>query len=388
MAQGIAILGLLAIGSPAAAGIFGKRQPEPAVELAPVVKATPMQAPSEPPFVGPLPVDPGPLPDGLANLGAQACNACHYAAHDGWSDSAHATGAQSEAFREVVAAVGSPACTTCHLPLASQHARVWTFDDGDIHRPVTAPRPDWDAGLAAEGVTCAACHVRDGQVLGAQPRPVDAAVAAHPVGWSPVLRQSELCATCHQMTWPGADRPFYDTYGEWTRSAYADAGVQCQDCHMGAGAAGERLGSDHSFRAAEGRAVSVLLDLPTDLLVRGDEPVAARLRLQNSGAGHAWPTGSPFRGVRLLVTLEGPEDASVSVLQADLARVLEEAPPWSTTADTRLAPGEERGFDLSLALDHDLPAGDWQLRIALASVVRGALQEPARTARAVPLRVE
>lgn len=157
---------------------------------------------------------------------------------------------------------------------------------------------------------------------------------------------------------------------------------------MGAGAAEQRLGADHAFTAATGRGVSVLVDLPSPRLVRGAPPVEGVLVLQNSGAGHSWPTGSPFRGIRLTAWLEGPDEARADLLTTDLVRTLEPTAPFATTADTRLKPGEERSWPLKVALDHGLPAGDWTLRVALVPTVRGQAEPAPVVERAIALRVE
>ena len=51
-------------------------------ELQPVVIETPPEVPTAPPlFESALPIDPGPLPEGLPNLSAQGCNSCHFEVH-------------------------------------------------------------------------------------------------------------------------------------------------------------------------------------------------------------------------------------------------------------------------------------------------------------------
>lgn len=351
------------------------------------------EAPKEPApklFADPLPLDVGKVPQGLANLSAQGCNACHFQAHDEWEDSAHAQGWASTAFREAVEAAGTPACTSCHLPLATQHDQLVTYDAGDANRPITSPNPRFDATLMTEGVTCAACHVRDGKVV--TRHAVDQ--APHPTVQSDELRAATLCASCHQLTWPGADKPFYDTYGEWQRSPQAKAGIVCQDCHMGGGA-GSRLGADHTIANDPARAVSVLIDADALRLVRGGEALPVTVTLQNTGAGHAFPTGTPFRGVRLEVALVGPVGKKGEIgtwpqatHTADLARKLGDTAPWPTLADDRLPAGAERQYSWELALPHEAPAGDWSLRVTLAETVSGKVTGEPFVTRTLPLAVD
>jgi hypothetical protein len=248
--------------------------PEPVVEAAPV-EAAPPAPPAPKLFPDGLPVTLTALPSGLASLSAQGCNACHWAAHDTWSGSGHARAWPDETFQTALRAAGnSTACLSCHLPLAAQHDQLAAgYVDGDLSRPRLQPNTAFDLTLRGEGVTCATCHVRGDTILGTRAAPD----APHPVAVSAELTDSALCATCHQLSWPDGDRPFYDTYGEWKASAYAKAGVSCQDCHMAPVAGATVPGSDgtlpsHALASDPRRAVSVLLQMPRAAIVRG-QPV-------------------------------------------------------------------------------------------------------------------
>ncbi|MEQ1508102.1 MAG: multiheme c-type cytochrome, partial [Myxococcota bacterium] len=243
-----------------------------------------------------LPLDPGGAAVGVANPSAQACAACHPDIADQWARSAHA-GPPSRALRD--AAVGMPACLGCHLPLTSQHEQLYAYDGGRIDRAVAADNLAFDPTLTIEGVTCAACHVRDGAI--AVSTDVAASHAApHRMVWAKALGDSDGCAACHQLAWPGSPEPLYDTFGEWKRSGFAEAGITCLGCHARGGADGA-VGADHAMVAEPARAVSVLLGASTLRLVRGGAPLPVSITLQNTGAGHAFPTGTPFRGVRMRV---------------------------------------------------------------------------------------
>lgn len=335
-----------------------------------------------------LPVETGPVPAGLGSLSAQGCNGCHYDAHDGWAHSAHATGFADPVFQHGVALAASPVCSECHLPLWVQHAERFAPIEGSPDRVVTAPNDAFDATLAQEGVTCAACHVRDGTVVVAEP----VANAPHPTIVSPQLRSSELCATCHSLTWPGADKPLYDTYGEWERSPYAKAGITCQACHIGRAADGGLVA--HDVAQPPERAVSLLVDVDSVALVRGGEALPVAVRVQNTGAGHAFPTGSPWRVVRVQAALVGPVGKKGEVLphpkatwSADLKRTIEDGPPWRTVSDNRVLPGEEAAFAASLGLPADAQDGVWTLEVSLAFVRDGKAEAPFVVQR-VPLRVD
>ncbi len=343
-------------------------EPTPVVELQVAPPEEPA-APTAPPlFPEGLPVAVEKTPDGVASLSAQSCNACHVQAHEDWSKGPHARAWRSPTFQKAVERAGnSTACKGCHLPLANQHPRLAVgYLDGQASRPDLQPNPLWDATLMSEGVTCAACHVRDGVVIGTRAAPD----APHPVAVSQELGTSELCATCHQLTWPGADRAFYDTYGEWKASPYAAAGVQCQDCHMpptpGLAVATRFAATpSHAFPADPARALSVLLTLDAPEIQRG-QAWKAKMRLQNTGAGHHIPTGSPFVGYTVEAALLDADGKPLcEPWKTPLARTVTPEAPWTTLSDTRLAAGEERALEHSFLVDQKKKAGAATLRVAL-----------------------
>jgi hypothetical protein len=182
------------------------------------------------------------------------------------------------------------------------------------------------------------------------------------------LSSPEMCATCHQLTWPGADRPFYDTYGEWKATAWAKAGVRCQDCHMPP-RAGEATATrfaatpSHAARADVGRALSILVDIDQPELQRGSV-WSARVKLQNTGAGHHVPTGSPFKSLELVVTLLGADGKALAPpFVHELGRKVEDAPPYKTLSDSRIPAGGEVTVGPSFTVDQKKPPGTATLEV-------------------------
>jgi hypothetical protein len=140
------------------------------------------------------------------------------------------------------------------------------------------------------------------------------------------------------------------------------------------------------------RALSVLVRAGSGTVSRGGSPLEVRIQVQNTGAGHAVPTGSPWKAWRLEAVLEGPPDkrgkpAVSDAVRAEFARVIEAQPPWRTTADTRLEAGEVRDLSASLSLPAGAPAGAWYLRVSLSEVGRDADEEVIAVQR-VPIRVD
>lgn len=375
----LALLGLTLLSGVGPVRLFGKRtaEPEPTPEPAPT---PPPPAPQlqQPLFGAQLPLEPGTLPPELANGSAQGCHACHREAHEGWSAGPHHL-TPSAALHDAVARTGVTACLGCHLPLLAQHDRlpVWSpEEDAD------QPNPGWDATLQLEGVTCVTCHVREGKIV-VSTEDSARGEGLHDRAWSPQLASSEGCATCHQLTWPGANLPLYDTYGEWSRSAWAEAGVSCIDCH--------RREDTHSWTRDPARAVSLLLSPDASRIVRGGEPLRLTLELQNTGAGHAIPTGTPFRGLLLSAELQPPGEAGGEGPQrftAELVRKLDTEPPWYTLEDTRLAAGASAEWTWEIALDNDRPAGTWELIVQLSPTLQGQVDGPPVLERRLPLVVE
>ncbi len=322
----------------------GRTPPGSQGTTAPAVSVTTLPA-SPALFPNGLPVDIGPLPSGLASASAQGCAACHWTAHDTWATGAHARAGQSQAYRTAIHAVGdTTACTQCHQPLAVQHAQLAAgYVDGDVTRPRMQPNASFDATLLSEGVTCATCHLRGGSVLGTR----DLTDAPHPVRASAELADGvSACASCHQLSWPDGDRPFYDTVGEWKASRWASAGVTCVTCHMppeGAPRPGAAGGvPTHGAGADLTRALTALVHLKEPVARRG-QPLAVELVLQNTGAGHSFPTGNPNTTATIEVRLvdDKGKDLAPAWTQT-LARKVEEKRPWKTISDDRLPAGGQR----------------------------------------------
>ncbi|MCA9494702.1 MAG: hypothetical protein KC621_32460, partial [Myxococcales bacterium] len=251
------------------------------------------------------------------------------------------------------------------------------------------PNPTFDPSAWIEGVSCAACHVRSGAVLASNAE--DAMhPAPHPLQVATELGGVRGCAACHELRLEGAAEPLYDTVGEWQRAGFADKGIACTDCHGGGAADGGTPSHDVGRSLDEG--LSVLLSAPRLAVQRGGEAVPVVLTLVNTGAGHAIPTGSPWKGLRVHLHVVGPPDrkgvlATGPEATLDLARTLAVEPPFATTDDRRLAPGASVELPLELALPDDAPPGSWELVLEVHETVQGEAGAT-RLERRWPLRVE
>lgn len=159
-------------------------------------------------------------------------------------------------------------CVHCHAPL----------------RQDTSAEQPW----ADEGVNCATCHVRDGQILGLR------AISAtgpdvHDVVETPYLATSEFCAECHQFNFPESfedtitysHQPMQDTFGEWKKSGLD----RCHECHY----SGHQLLGPHDATWMREQFSDFEFALSEDELLHVGFTVAPR--------GHRTPTGDLFRSM-------------------------------------------------------------------------------------------
>jgi hypothetical protein len=317
------------------------------------------------------------VPDSLPSLSAQSCNACHGDIVQAWGESGHGHAWDSELYQRALAAADEPAyCLRCHIPLLNQRVQtVQGYDEGLLSRPKLDPNPLFDPTLRSEGVTCAACHVRDGNVYGS--RTLVQGEAPHPVTHNAELEDSGMCAQCHQLAWPGTEEaPLYDTWREWQASAWGTHGVGCQDCHMPletGPVSGSRFAAHRDHRvvgpsdpAMLARAVTVLVGPVPARLQRGDE-LRVLVRVLNTGAGHHMPTGNPHSWVELRVRCEGVEGLEGADQSWSFRREVALDPEHEAGEDTRLPAGEEVAFEYSYTPDKKVEApADLRLVVELA----------------------
>lgn len=146
-------------------------------------------------------------------------------------------------------------CTTCHSPIGRTQAHY----NGQAFYSLTELQ---NSPIGLDGVSCTSCHqiqdvdmgspasydgnytITDARVLYG---PFDAqfgglmqSVVNYQPLWSPHMRSSEMCATCHTLITTSFDSTgavvgeFVEQvpYIEWKNSVYEDQGVECQACHM------------------------------------------------------------------------------------------------------------------------------------------------------------
>ncbi len=329
---------------------------------------------------------------GVGGVRAEDCGRCHAAHYAEWKGSTHAAALHDIQFQAEITKPDAPKwlCLNCHIPVANQRATLVThLEAGDVLRPVARPNPAFDAQMQAEGVTCAACHVRRDEATGESyvVGPFETTQAPHPVRVDAASLRA-VCLRCHNPQGEGLTRNlvcWFETEQELAagRVALPDTLRQadCVTCHMpavrrrvaAAPGLSERTSHRHWWT---GGGVPKWYDAYDSLLARGFAPalevaigaprhdadaVRVPIDLTNRSAGHALPTADPERYILVRATLF---DAAGDTLARDSLR-LGQTWAWDPARkidDNRLAQGETRRWTASL------PAGGARLEVTALHV--------------------
>jgi len=316
------------------------------------------------------------VPEGLTDLRAETCGACHQAIYNEWKISTHARAwlddAQFLAELEKSEKQGVAwMCMNCHTPLQNQLPKLVTgLKDGRVDQAIMVDNPAFDSALQKEAITCATCHVKDGVVLG----PFGDTNSPHPVKKEPSLRTVEVCTQCHQ-----AQARFdavglicvFNTGQEHQDSPQAAAGKICQDCHMPTverplwvGGTEPRTVRRHWFGgslipkkpeyaeelAAIAQHFPPGLSVKTQPLPKAVKPgqtVQVDLRIKNAEAGHYLPSGDPERFLRIQTRVVDAQGKALAEHIETIGIEYQWHPVVKKLSDNRLAPLEERMLSLS-----------------------------------------
>lgn len=325
------------------------------------------------------------IPAGIDSLRAESCGKCHAEIYQEWKSSMHAQAYGDPFFQAYWKKDGHVwVCLNCHAPLENQQPTVIReIPYGRVEKVVQQPNPHFDSDYQTEAITCAACHVRDGVILG----PFEDSVAPHPTRFDPSFRTTQICYRCHNVV--SGPFQFYNvgpcgTYAEYEgRYFMKEKGMICQSCHMPeverpvADAGPIRQGRRHLWRGGHDpemikRAIAVQVRIEPPAPKPGDR-VRFLLTLVNAGAGHKIPTGDPDRHftVEFLV-----QDERRKVLERDSAtmgRWILWQPVILELYDNRLMPLASREY----AFGYRLPD---QSKVTLTARVRYHIQTEAQHA--------
>ncbi|HEX19464.1 MAG TPA: hypothetical protein ENG78_01365 [Acidiferrobacteraceae bacterium] len=339
------------------------------------------------------PISTAVIPAPLQTLRATECAVCHKVFYDEWKTTIHSQAWTDPYFQtDWQFEKSQQICRNCHTPLdRQQESKVLGFRDKDKWDPILAPNPDFDAKLQHEGVTCAACHVRDGKILG----PYGSTSSPHPV--KKLSNPNQVCVRCHVV---GGER--WDTFFRFppcgtvaeiqvskTKTKTGRTGeavvpniaaLGCVDCHMPLikrpiVAGGKvRTTRRHWWRGGHDPAM-----VKRALTVRFEEtPVTSvsrrrfSLTITNVGAAHYVPTGTPDRHFSVELQLLDASGGVIKKQQHLLKRNILWRPFIIELGDTRLPRYEPRQYTI------DFKAGAGNRVQAVEAVVRYHLLEEKR----------
>lgn len=311
------------------------------------------------------------VPEGIGSLSAESCGTCHREIYDEWKSSMHANAFNDPFFQAYWKRDRNIwVCLNCHTPLENQQPTlVKEIPRGRVEKAVQEPNPRYDPEYQKEAITCAACHVRDGVILG----PFDDSAAPHPTQFDPSFRTTQVCYRCHNVV--SGPAQFYrfgpcGTYAEYEGEFFMkEKGMICQSCHMPlverpvAEGGPIRLGRQHLWRGGHDpdmikRAVAVQVRVSPSPPKPG-ELVRVTATLINSGAGHKIPTGDPDRHFTVEFVVTNKEGQVLKRQSETMGRWILWQPVILEVYDNRLLPLASRDY----AFEFQMPKGDDRLTL-------------------------
>lgn len=308
------------------------------------------------------------VPEGIESLRAESCGACHREIYEEWKSSIHAKAYEDPFFQAYWKKDRNIwVCLNCHTPLENQQPTVIKdIPRGRVEKAAQVPNPHYDPEYQKEGVTCAACHVRDGTILG----PFDDSAAPHPTQFDPSFRTTQICYRCHNVV--SGPFQFYNvgpcgTYAEYEgRYFMKERGMICQSCHMPeverpvAEGGPIRPGRRHLWRGGHDpemikRAVAVQVHADPSLPKAGS-PVTFTLTLINAGAGHKIPTGDPDRHFTVEFLVQTEQGKVLKQQINTMGRWILWQPVITEVYDNRLFPLASRTYTFDYRVP-DQPSG-------------------------------
>ncbi len=311
------------------------------------------------------------VPTGIDSLRAESCGSCHREIYEEWKSSIHAHAYEDPFFQAYWKRDNNIwVCLNCHTPLENQQPTlIKEIPRGRVEKAVQEKNPRYDPEFQKEAITCAACHVRDGVILG----PFDDSVAPHPTQFDPSFRTTQVCYRCHNVV--SGPAQFYEvgpcgTYAEYEGEFFMkEKGMICQSCHMPlverpvAEGGPIRLGRRHLWRGGHDpdmikRAVAVQVRADPPVPKPG-EPVRVTATLINAGAGHKIPTGDPDRHVTVEFVVRDKAGKVLKQQSETMGRWILWQPVILEIHDNRLLPLASRDY----TFEFRMPKGTTQLTL-------------------------
>lgn len=338
-------------------------------------------------------------PEILNSLSAKECANCHQEFYDEWRTTIHSQAWSDPYFQADWKHDGSQQiCRNCHTPLDKQQPQsVIGFKNQDKWDPILQANPQFDKALQHEGVTCNACHLREGKIVGI----IGNTNAPHPV--KKLDNPNQICVRCHVVEgerWDTFFRfPPCGTVAEIQSSstiknksgelAVLDvATLGCVECHMPAierplvTGGKVRTVRQHLWRGGhDPEMVSSALSIkftenkPPNKNKKNDNVRQFILTLENTGAAHYLPTGTPDRHLTIEINLLDSNDVILKQKTQKLVRSVLWRPFIIDLWDTRLKRYEPRKYLFEYDPD------DYQSASSIEVITRYHLLEEKRRKR-------
>ncbi len=322
----------------------------------------------------------------LGNLKAEECAVCHREFYTEWQTTIHSQAWTDPYFQaDWKFDNAQHICRSCHTPLDRQLPHnVLGYRDRDKYDPIMEDNPDFDPELQHEGVTCAACHYRDGKIVGI----LGNTNAPHPV--KKLDSANEVCVRCHVVDgdrWDTFFRfPPCGTVAEIQSSSKAENNtgelsvkdidsLGCVECHMPAverplvEGGVVRQARQHLWRGGHDPEM-VKKAFTADLFEQAVTKKNKRkftFEITNTGTRHYLPTGTPDRHLTVSLRLLDAKGNIIKEESHKLKRTVMWRPFIVDLWDTRLPYGETRRYSLEYSQDryNDVSAVEVKVRYHL-----------------------
>ncbi len=295
------------------------------------------------------------VPKNTLSLKAKDCGICHNEIYQEWQSSLHSKAYTDPFFTAYIKKdKGDPTCLVCHTPLLNQSPVILSTASGHYNDLEVDKNEHFDASLQQEGVTCAACHVRNGVIYG--PYKKEQINAPHPVVYDKKFLSKSLCKQCHEV--PSKDFSLMNegvcsTGMESDSGIWAARGYICQDCHMPGverplvPGYPKRLGKKHLWPGAYSNH-----QLQKAFSFRAQQNKnSLTITISNSGAGHKVPTGDTDRFIVMDFFWQetgSNNQIEKKIYSIEFKRQVVWQPIMFVLSDNRLAPGESKKIDIEL----------------------------------------
>lgn len=320
------------------------------------------------------PIDTSATPAVLGKLSAKECAACHQEFYDEWKTTIHSKAWTEPYFKVDWKFDGSQhSCRLCHTPLDRQQPqKVLGYRDTDKWDPIVEDNPDFDSNLQHEGVTCAACHYRDGKIVGVigntnAPHPTkklddpnQVCIRCHVVEgdkWDTFFRFPP-CGTVAEIKSSSSNLNHIDTKGKTGEQLLADSSsLGCVGCHMPVlkrplvkgGVVRETR--QHLWRGGHDPKMvkkALTIKFTEDVLLKKDKQ-RFTLTIENTGAAHYVPTGTPDRHLTVRLSVLDKQNNLLQESNHIIRRNVMWRPFIIDLKDTRLPRWQPRSYDIELS---------------------------------------